>query len=758
MNISRVFMGLVVIFAMLAFASYKYGESKEINFDEKMILNDAKNAYEKDIMFRKWISMHGGVYVPITPKTQPNKYLTKVKNRDVNTTNGMHLTLMNPAYALRQFMEEFKGSYGDKGKITSLKLINPDNAPDKFEQEALIKFKNNSNMQEYYKKVIMDDGKVSFRYVKPLIIEKSCLKCHAEQGYKVGESKGAISIIIPMERYDDFLYRSLSYLKIIHLFTLFFGILFLYLTYIYLKQSQLKEDKLSRQINEVYSIFNSGNIVLFRWNNDEHWSIDYVSDNVYGLLGYTKDEFMNNKVAYASLIDKRDIEQVTQEVADASENGIVNFAHKPYRVKTKGGDTLWVNDSSQILRDKDGNIEYFVGYIQNATQLKQYELDIQNEKERFRLAIDGSNDGLWDWNPQTNDVWYSPRWKSMLGYKDSELKNRHDEWISRIHPDDYENTFERIQAHIDGKTEVYESEHRIKHKDGHWVWVLDRGKVRTDDHGIAQRFVGFHTDITQKKNQEEILQLKIKEALEENTRQLQTLQQQSKMASMGEMIGAIAHQWRQPLNELGLSIQNLKYDYKAGVVDKDFIDNFIEYNKKTIMFMSNTIDDFRSFFRVDKEKKKFNVMETTQAVVSMQSAQLSSLNITTNITGDSFDHIGYQSEYQQVVLNIVNNAKDALVDNNIENPTISIAISICSNLDKNNQCCKVVISDNAGGIPEDVINRIFEPYYTTKEQGKGTGMGLYMSKMIIEENMGGKLMVENIHGGASFTINFKEKI
>jgi len=463
--------------------------------------------------------------------------------------------------------------------------------------------------------------------MQALTIDKSCLKCHLQQGYKVGDSKGAISISIPLNRYDNFLHKSLSYLKMIHLSVLILGILFLYLTYIYLKKSQYTEDNLSRQINEVYSIFNNGHIVLFRWNNDEKWSIDYVSENVYGLLGYTKDEFMKGKIAYASLIDKRDIEQVTKEVTEASKNGVTNFIHKPYRVKTKGGEILWVNDASQILRDRDNHIEYYVGYIQNATQIKQYELDIQNEKERFQLAIEGSNDGLWDWNPQTNEIWYSPRWKSMLGYSDEELESTLDVWISRIHPDDYDSTFDSIQSHIDGNTDVYESEYRLKHKNGNWKWILDRGKVLTNDDGIAQRFVGFHTDITQKKNQEEILQRKIKEALEENTRQLQTLQQQSKMASMGKMIGAIAHQWRQPLNELGLSIQNLKYDYKAGMIDKNFLDEFIEYNKKTIMFMSNTIDDFRSFFRVDKEKKRFNVMETTRSVISMQSAQLSRVSI-----------------------------------------------------------------------------------------------------------------------------------
>ncbi|MEA1892075.1 MAG: cache domain-containing protein, partial [Campylobacterota bacterium] len=151
------------------------------------------------------------------------------------------------------------------------------------------------------------------------------------------------------------------------------------------------------------------------------------------------------------------------------------------------------------------------------------------------------------------------------------------------------------------------------------------------------------------KEQEALLKQKVKEALEQNTKQLQMLQQQSKMAAMGEMIGAIAHQWRQPLNELGLSIQNLKYDYKAGEIDEAFIKEFIEYNKKIIMFMSKTIDDFRSFFRVDKEKKDFSVKETTESVLAMLLAQLKSHEIDIEISGDEFEYNGLQSEYQQVI-------------------------------------------------------------------------------------------------------------
>jgi len=230
----------------------------------------------------------------------------------------------------------------------------------------------------------------------------------------------------------------------------------------------------------------------------------------------------------------------------------------------------------------------------------------------------------------------------------------------------------------------------------------------------------------------------------QNAKHIQLLQQQSKMAAMGEMMGAIAHQWRQPLNELGIRIQNIKYKYKSGDLDENYINDFVDKNKKTIMFMSNTIDDFRSFFRVDKEKKDFKVKEATLSVIDMQLAQLKNYDIKINVTGDEFLYNGFQTEYQQVVLNLINNAKDAIIENKIDSPKINIVI-------RDN---KITLEDNAGGIDKCILDRIFEPYFTTKEQGKGTGIGLYMSKMIIEKNMGAKIDVKNTKHGAMFTIEF----
>jgi len=243
------------------------------------------------------------------------------------------------------------------------------------------------------------------------------------------------------------------------------------------------------------------------------------------------------------------------------------------------------------------------------------------------------------------------------------------------------------------------------------------------------------------------LESAVKIKTEENLKQQQLLQEQSKLAAMGEMIGAIAHQWRQPLNALSLSIQNLEYDFHDGRVDETFIQKYIKKNQDTISFMSRTIDDFRNFFRVDKVKETFEVKRAIEETVAIQDASLKSNNITLKISGEDFTIYGFRSEFQQVILNLISNAIYEVKQLSDREPMIHILL----------QAHTIVLTDNGKGIPEEIADRIFEPYFTTKDQGEGTGIGLYMSKIIIEENMGGRLrLIQSHEGGASFVIDFSE--
>jgi len=245
------------------------------------------------------------------------------------------------------------------------------------------------------------------------------------------------------------------------------------------------------------------------------------------------------------------------------------------------------------------------------------------------------------------------------------------------------------------------------------------------------------------------LESSITTTVEENRRKDKLLFSQSKHAAMGEMIGSIAHQWRQPLNAIAGHIQLIEYDFEDKLIDKKYIETFVFENMNLVNFMSKTIDDFRDFFRVDKTKKYFNAKVAIDATINLISAQLKESFVDVELNVDKNCRVyGFESEFQQVILNILNNARDALFEQKRNDGKIIITVyeELTFTVFK--------IQDNAGGIPTDIINRIFEPYFTTKEQGKGTGLGLYMSKMIIEENMHGHLSVSNINKGSEFTIAF----
>ena len=234
---------------------------------------------------------------------------------------------------------------------------------------------------------------------------------------------------------------------------------------------------------------------------------------------------------------------------------------------------------------------------------------------------------------------------------------------------------------------------------------------------------------------------------EELREQEQMMLQQSRLAAMGEMIGNIAHQWRQPLNSLGLTVQQLLLFYDMGEFDRELLEKNVSISMELIKHMSATIDDFRNFFRPDKEKVEFKVTEAIAGTLSIIDDSFKSQHIAVEVVAKAEPAVfGYHNEYGQVLLVILNNARDALFERGIEGPRVTITISAEGNK------AVVAIADNAGGIPEEIMDKIFDPYFTTKGPQQGTGVGLFMSKIIIEKNMGGRLSARNTADGAEFRI------
>lgn len=224
--------------------------------------------------------------------------------------------------------------------------------------------------------------------------------------------------------------------------------------------------------------------------------------------------------------------------------------------------------------------------------------------------------------------------------------------------------------------------------------------------------------------------------------------QQSKLASMGEMIGNIAHQWRQPLNSLALNLFAVDKKFNTDTVDKEQFHSFVEESQKTIQHMSTTIDDFRDFFNPNKAKKLFKLSYVIDKTISFVHDSFKNHGITINYDDRSdIEIFGYENEFAQVLINIFNNSKDAILREQREDGFIRIDVE--HKFDR----AIVTITDNGGGASDEIINRAFEPYFTTKEKKDGTGIGLYMSKMIIENSMNGSIRMESVSHGMKTEIS-----
>ncbi|KJR40880.1 integral membrane sensor signal transduction histidine kinase [Candidatus Magnetoovum chiemensis] len=291
-------------------------------------------------------------------------------------------------------------------------------------------------------------------------------------------------------------------------------------------------------------------------------------------------------------------------------------------------------------------------------------------------------------------------------------------------------------------------------------------------HELTSAFNKMSIDL--KRNKEELedykdsLEKRVHEEIEKSKQQEQLLIQQSKLAAMGEMINAIAHQWRQPLNAVGVIVQDIKDAYFYNELNKDYLSNSIDSAMQQLSYMSKTIDDFRNFLRPSKEKETFDVKALVAEALSLFEAQFKVHNISCRLSCKAHDRSvinssglsacediitsAYKSELKQVIINLINNSKDAIFTKRQQSGETSHEGVISFDFSTKDSYIIIRMSDNGCGIDSDILYRVFEPYFTTKFESQGTGLGLYMSKIIVENNIRGRIYAENSKDGAVFII------
>lgn len=391
---------------------------------------------------------------------------------------------------------------------------------------------------------------------------------------------------------------------------------------------------------------------------------------------------------------------------------------------------------------------------------KQVEAVLRGSEERFRVLVNTIPALIW--LKDANGVYLScnEAFERLFGARKDTI----------IGKTDYELSTKELAAQFREKDlKVMSTGHLISYEqlltfadDDHQAWIETTKTPMYDSAGNLIGILGVGHDITDRKNAEkelaqkqkqleelnQHLEQRIAEAVLDSRKKDQILILQGRQAAMGEMIGNIAHQWRQPLNTLGLIVQELRMIYSRGELSKEYLDASVKKAMEWVSYMSKTIDDFSNYFKPTNEKMLFSVNQVVLKTVSLVEASLKKLNIHIDVIEDVNVEIqGYANEYSQVLLNMLLNCRDAFESSDIAGQRV-VTITIC----KEDQLSVVTVADNAGGIAEDILDKIFDPYFTTKGPDKGTGIGLYMSKAIIEKNMHGRLFVRNLAAGVEFRI------
>ena len=355
--------------------------------------------------------------------------------------------------------------------------------------------------------------------------------------------------------------------------------------------------------------------------------------------------------------------------------------------------------------------------MRDITERKQAEAALRNSLERHALATAAGGVGVWDWNLETGDIYVDPALKAILGFEDHEIRNHLDDWGRRVHPDDGPGVMARAQDHIDGKTPVYEVEHRMLHKDGSIRWFLARGSVVRREDGTAARVVGTDMDISVQKTSDK--------ALEEAHTELARV---SRLTALGEFAASISHEVSQPLTAIVMNAKTcllwLASDYpdlaeiRAALLDVAAsgkrADEIIRRNRELFQHRA-----------VEKVPVDINTVIRDVAVLTRSHLQHTQVALETDLASGLPSILGDRLELQQVLLNLIRNATDAMASVDPSSRRLRIESRLTDNT-----AVQVTVSDAGIGLSGVDLTRMFTPSYTTKADG--TGVGLSICRSIIE--------------------------
>ncbi len=472
---------------------------------------------------------------------------------------------------------------------------------------------------------------------------------------------------------------------------------------------------------------------------DDESNFFFVNEGACKVLGYTKSELLH--LGVADVDADFPMEMWLDHWQELKEKQSLLFTGHH---KKKNGMIFPVEVSANFFHfgDRDFNL----ALVRDITERKE----AQKELMLVNFALNNIKDAMYVLDETSQFSFVNDGACKALEYTKEELLTMGVGDIDPFFPMD--NWDEHMQKMKRERSSILESYHRKK--DGTLFPVEISANFF---HFDGQDFnIALAKDITERKETEEEL-TKYREHLEdlvkERTEELKQKDEimiaQSRQAAMGEMIGMIAHQWRQPLAAISMSVNNVLLDIELDSLEQKELSETLKTIEVQIQHLSKTIDDFRNFFKQDKQKEEIKVSKIIDDTLQMIGTTLKNNNIAVNINIQKDLTLNtYPNEMLQVLINILSNAKDITLERKIENGWINIETQ------QIRDDIIFTICDNAGGIPKEVLPKIFEPYFTTKNTKGSSGLGLYMSKTIVEKHLGGRLSVENTDKGVCFEIRF----
>ncbi len=468
------------------------------------------------------------------------------------------------------------------------------------------------------------------------------------------------------------------------------------------------------------------------WDKNIVKNSEYTSKRYIDMLGFTEEEFKKIEDPFYTLLHEEDQEKVFDALSKHYKDPERNIYSLDIRMRCKDGTYKWIHTRGKAILDENNKPIRMLGSHTDITDRKIAEQKLEHQKVELETIFNNSKDGIAILDLETNFISFNDAYLEMTGFDEFELIQK--SCLELTVPEDIQKTKEAIQTVINtGYIENYEKSCTIR--DGSVINVVMSIVLLPDN----QRMLVTTKDMTK----------------------LKLLEAQAKLASMGEMIGNIAHQWRQPLSVISSIASGINIRKEYDQLDENYD---ISSDMKSIVeqtnFLSKTIDDFKNFIKNDHNILSLSLKNTLNKAISIidHSLKINHIILIEDINDDA-QIMGRENELIQSFINFINNSKDAI--NEKLNEEDEKLIFISSQI--KDEYYEVEIKDNGGGIPKDVMERIFEPYFTTKHQNVGTGLGLSIVDSIIRERYHGSIEVSNKiytykhrkYKGACFVIRFK---